>query len=85
MRPSVSGWRARRSRNWSTFEPEPIEAALRTVVELTDVKPREVFQPVRLAISGTTISPGIFESLAVLGRETSLERIDATLARAKDS
>ncbi|MBA2764875.1 MAG: glutamate--tRNA ligase [Thermoleophilaceae bacterium] len=69
----------------ASFEPEPIEAALRAVVEQTEVKPRKVFQPVRLAISGTTISPGIFESLAVLGRDTALERIDATLARAKDS
>ena len=40
------------------------------------VKPKEVFQPVRVAISGTTVSPGIFESVAVLGREETLARID---------
>ncbi len=47
------------------------------------VKPKEVFQPVRVAISGTTVSPGIFESLAVLGREEALVRIDAALDLAR--
>ena len=36
------------------------------------MKPGEVFQPVRVAISGTTVSAGIFESVALLGREESL-------------
>ena len=58
---------------------ESVEAALRGVVEARGVKPKEVFQPVRVAISGTTVSPGIFESLAVLGREEALKRIDAAL------
>jgi glutamyl-tRNA synthetase len=61
-------------------EPE-IEAALRGLVEEVGAKPGEVFQPVRLAISGTSISPGIFESVALLGQEETLARIDATLAR----
>ena len=43
------------------------------------MKPREVFQPVRVAIAGTTVSPGIFESVALLGREETLARIDAAL------
>jgi glutamyl-tRNA synthetase len=62
------------------FDVESVEAALRTVVERNGVKPKDVFQPVRVAIAGTTVSPGIFESVAVLGRERTLERIDATLA-----
>jgi glutamyl/glutaminyl-tRNA synthetase len=41
-----------------------------------------VFQPVRVAVSGTTVSPGIFESVAALGRDEALERIDAALERA---
>jgi len=61
-------------------EPE-IEVALRALVEELGAKPGEVFQPVRLAISGTSISPGIFESVALLGREETLARIDAALAR----
>jgi glutamyl-tRNA synthetase len=62
------------------FDVESVEAALRRVVERHGVKPKEVFQPVRVAVAGTTVSPGIFESVAVLGRERSLERIDAALA-----
>jgi len=41
-----------------------------------------VFQPVRVAIAGQTVSPGIFESVALLGREQTLARIDAAIARA---
>jgi glutamyl-tRNA synthetase len=65
-----------------SFEPEQVEAALRSVVERLDVKPKEVFQPVRVAISGTTVSPGIFESVAALGRDETLARIDRALSRA---
>ena len=41
------------------------------------MKPRVLFTRVRVAISGRTVAPGLFESLAVLGREESLARIDA--------
>ena len=61
------------------FDVPGIEAALRGVVEHGDRKPKDVFQPVRVAISGTTVSPGIFESVAVLGREETLRRLDAAL------
>jgi glutamyl-tRNA synthetase len=63
------------------FDVDTVEAALRGVVERRGVKPQEVFQPLRVAIAGTTVSPGIFESVAVLGRERTLERIDAALDR----
>ncbi len=63
------------------FDAEGVEAALRGVVERLEVKPREVFQPVRLAISGSTISPGIFESVVALGRDETLARVDDALAR----
>jgi glutamyl-tRNA synthetase len=65
------------------FDVEHVEQALRGVVERLDAKPKDVFQPIRVAISGTTVSPGIFESLTVLGREESLARIDAALDRAR--
>jgi glutamyl-tRNA synthetase len=61
------------------FEVPLIEAALRGVVEEHDLKAKDVFQPVRVALAGTTVSPGIFESLAVLGRDESLRRIDKAL------
>jgi glutamyl-tRNA synthetase len=64
------------------FTVENIEAALREIVESTGTKPGAVFQPVRVAIAGTTVSPGIFESVALLGREETLARIDRALARA---
>jgi glutamyl-tRNA synthetase len=64
------------------FDVEDVEEALREVVDRLGAKPKDVFQPVRLAISGTTVSPGIFESVAALGREETLARIDDALRRA---
>jgi glutamyl-tRNA synthetase len=64
------------------FDVETVEQALRGVVDRLDVKPKEVFQPVRVAIAGTTVSPGIFESVAALGREETLARIDSALQKA---
>ena len=65
------------------FDAAEVEAALRGVVEELNVKPKEVFQPVRVALTGTTVSPGIFESVALVGREETLARIDAALRRAR--
>src|SRR5689334_3419505 len=62
------------------FTVEGIESALREVVEGRAAKPRDVFQPIRVALAGTTVSPGIFETLEVLGRDEALRRIDAALA-----
>ncbi|MEA2275093.1 MAG: glutamyl-tRNA synthetase [Solirubrobacteraceae bacterium] len=59
------------------FDVPRIEEALRGVVEDRGAKPRDVFQPVRVALAGSTVSPGIFETLEVLGRDESLRRIDA--------
>ena len=63
------------------FEPAPIEAALAPLLERFDLKPGKLYQPIRVAITGTSISPGIFESLAVLGKERSLQRIRAAAGR----
>jgi glutamyl-tRNA synthetase len=57
------------------WELDLIEAAMRSVVEARHAKPKDVFQPVRVALAGTTVSPGIFETLSVLGREESLRRL----------
>jgi glutamyl-tRNA synthetase len=54
-------------------------------VEELGVKPGKLFQPIRVAITGTTISPGIFESVALLGRDATLARIDKALQRASAS
>ena len=64
------------------FTVENVETALREVVESQGVKPAKVFQPVRVAIAGTTVSPGIFESVALLGKDETLARIDSALEHA---
>ncbi|HEY7455756.1 MAG TPA: glutamate--tRNA ligase [Solirubrobacterales bacterium] len=66
------------------FDPAAVEAALAPLPERLGLKPGRVYQPIRVAISGTTVSPGIFESVSVLGREESLRRIDAALVRLRD-
>ncbi|HTA33913.1 MAG TPA: glutamate--tRNA ligase [Solirubrobacteraceae bacterium] len=58
------------------FDEASIEQALASVIERRGVKPREVYQPLRVALTGGTVSPGIFESVALLGREETLRRID---------
>ncbi|HTC73414.1 MAG TPA: glutamate--tRNA ligase, partial [Solirubrobacteraceae bacterium] len=58
------------------FDEANIEQALAGVIEQRGVKPREVYQPLRVALTGGTVSPGIFESVALLGREETLRRID---------
>jgi glutamyl-tRNA synthetase len=61
------------------FDVPGIEDALRNVVERRHAKPKDVFQPVRVALAGKAISPGIFETLAVLGKDESLRRLDTAL------
>jgi glutamyl-tRNA synthetase len=61
---------------WTT---EAVEPALRSAVERSGMKAKQVFQPLRVALTGTTISPGIFETVALVGRDRALARIDAAL------
>ena len=63
------------------FEAGALEDLLGEVVERLGEKPKNVYQPVRVAITGTTVSPGIFDSLAALGREESVRRIEAAIER----
>ncbi len=65
------------------FDSEALEAVLAPIPDRLGVKPGRVYQPIRVAISGGTVSPGIFESLAALGREDSLRRVDAAIERLK--
>jgi glutamyl-tRNA synthetase len=60
---------------------EPLETALQSVLEETGAKPRQLYQPIRVALAGGTVSPGIFETLRLLGRAESLTRIDTVLNR----
>ncbi|HEX7059988.1 MAG TPA: glutamate--tRNA ligase [Solirubrobacterales bacterium] len=63
------------------FDPESLESTLSQLTTQFDVKAGKIYQPIRVAITGSTVSPGIFESLAALGREESLSRIEAAIAR----
>jgi glutamyl-tRNA synthetase len=62
------------------FQEADVEQALERVVSQRAVKPREVYQPLRVALTGATVSPGIFESVALLGREETLRRVDRAIA-----
>jgi glutamyl-tRNA synthetase len=64
-----------------SFEPAALEAALGRILAEHEVKPGKLYQPIRVAITGTSVSPGIFESLAVLGRERSVERVNRAVQR----
>ena len=59
------------------FTADSIEAALRSVVEVLGLKPRQGFQPIRVAVTGSRVSPGLFESIELLGRETTLARLSS--------
>jgi glutamyl-tRNA synthetase len=63
---------------WATAD---IETALRTtLVDELGLKPRNAFGPVRVAVTGSRVSPPLFESLELLGRDRSLARLQAALA-----
>jgi glutamyl-tRNA synthetase len=62
------------------FTAEAIEQALRDLAERLGQKPRQAFQPIRVAVTGSTVSPGLFESIEFLGREETLERLRSAMA-----
>jgi glutamyl-tRNA synthetase len=64
-----------------SFDEPGVAQALESLVRSRAVKPRDAYQPLRVALTGTTVSPGIFESVALLGREETLRRVDAALSR----
>jgi glutamyl-tRNA synthetase len=58
---------------------EATEASLRTLAESRGLGPGKIFQPLRVALTGSAASPGIFDVLVVLGKQKSLARIDRAL------
>jgi glutamyl-tRNA synthetase len=58
------------------FEAAEIERTLRGLADRLGLKPREAFQPIRVAVTGSKVSPGLFESLELLGRERALARLN---------
>jgi len=63
------------------FDHDAIESTLRSMAEELGVGAGKAFQPVRVAVTGSSVSPPLFESLAALGRERSLERLRTALGR----
>jgi glutamyl-tRNA synthetase len=64
------------------FTADGIEATLRRLSEQLELSPRKTFQPIRVAVTGSTVSPGLFESLELLGKDVALRRLSAAAAGA---
>jgi len=66
------------------FETQEIEQVLRSLAESLGLKPRQAFQSIRVAVTGTNVSPSLFESIELLGREKTLARLRSAAALAGD-
>jgi len=63
------------------FKPGPIEEAFRAFVDSEKIKPADLIHALRVAVTGKSTGPGLFECLGLLGRQHTLNRIDRALAR----
>jgi len=61
------------------WTPEELEPALRSLAEERGLAGGKLFQPLRVALTGMSVSPGIFEVLVAMGRERSLQRLDTAI------
>jgi glutamyl-tRNA synthetase len=59
------------------FAAPQIELALRALAERLELSPRRAFEPIRIAVTGSKVSPGLFESLELLGKDETLRRLSA--------
>jgi glutamyl-tRNA synthetase len=62
------------------FSAPEIESALRGLAGRLELSPRKAFEPIRIAVTGSKVSPGLFESLELLGRDEALRRLSAAAA-----
>jgi glutamyl-tRNA synthetase len=65
------------------FAAPEIEAALRGLAARLELSPRKAFEPIRIAVTGSKVSPGLFESLELLGKEETLRRLSAAAGLSK--
>jgi glutamyl-tRNA synthetase len=63
------------------FAAPEIEAALRGLAAKLELSPRKAFEPIRIAVTGSKVSPGLFESIELLGKDETLRRLNAAVAR----
>ena len=73
--------RAREVLSQTEFKHDPLDQALRTAAQEVGVKAGQMFQPIRVAVCGRKNAPPLFETLEVLGRETTLKRIDQAIEK----
>jgi glutamyl-tRNA synthetase len=59
------------------FAAAEIETALRGLAERLELSPRKAFEPIRIAVTGSKVSPGLFESLELLGKDETLKRLSS--------
>ena len=61
------------------FNPANVEAAFRTAVAELGMKSADLVHPIRVALTGKTVGPGLFETMALLGKEKTIQRLAGTL------
>jgi len=62
------------------FDAQHVEAALRGLAQRLELSPRKAFEPIRMAVTGSKVSPGLFESIELLGKDETLRRLSAAVA-----
>jgi glutamyl-tRNA synthetase len=67
------------------FTAEAIEGSLRALAERLERKPRDAFQPIRVAVTGSKVSPGLFESIELLGKDEALGRLKRARTAVQES
>ncbi len=73
--------RAREVLGQTEFQHDPLDHALRAAAQEMGIKAGQMFQPIRVAVCGRKNAPPLFETLQVLGRETTLARIDRAIEK----
>jgi len=63
------------------FDHDTLDSTLRALADELGLKAGQLFMPIRVACTGSTASPGLFETMAVLGKERCLKRIEAAISR----
>jgi glutamyl-tRNA synthetase len=63
------------------FKHDPLDQSLRAAAQQLGIKAGQMFQPIRVAVCGRKNAPPLFETLEVLGRETTLARIEQAISR----
>ncbi len=73
--------RAREVLAKTEFKHDPLDQGLRAAAQELGVKAGQMFQPIRVAVCGRKNAPGLFETLEVLGKETTLKRIEQAIGK----